>query len=88
MSRIIEVFVSCVVKIEVSDEDAITRVTGPNGDAWRESAYGDIKTEKDVVEHWAYNAVANGQSGVEGLDGWADMDEGAVRLSVGGLEFD
>lgn len=88
MSRTIDVFVSCVVKIEIFDEDAIERVTGPGGDEWRESAYGAIKTEKDVVEHWAYNAVANGQDGVDELDGWADMDAGAVRLSVGGLEFD
>lgn len=29
MGRVIEVAVECVVRIEVSDEDAITRVTGP-----------------------------------------------------------
>lgn len=86
MGRVIEVAVECVVRIEVSDEDAITRVTGLAGDEWREHLYRDVTTEDDVVEHWAYNAVANGVSDASRLDGWTDMDRDAVRMSVDGVE--
>lgn len=69
------------VKIEVNDREAIERVTGPGGDEWRSYAY-KLYTERDVLEHWAYNAVANGVERVNRLDGWGDMDDDAVRMWI------
>lgn len=75
------------VEIEVNDEEAITRVTGPGGDEWRSYAY-NLHTREDVLEHWAYNGVANGATGINHLDGWADMSEDAVIIKVTHVDVD
>jgi hypothetical protein len=64
------------------ESDAITRVTGPSGDEWRSQMYPTIKTERDVLQHWATNAVANGVVDVCELDGWADLDAEIVTMQV------
>lgn len=69
------------VKIEVRDREAIERVTGLGGDEWRSYAY-PLHTERDVLEHWGYNAVANGVMRANQLDGWGDLDDDAVRMWV------
>jgi hypothetical protein len=75
-----------VVKITVNDREAIERVTGPGGDEWRSYAY-NLHTERDVLEHWSYNAVANGVERVNRLDGWADLPDDAVLLEVVDVRF-
>jgi hypothetical protein len=62
--------------------DAITRITGPDGDEWRTHMYRHIKTREDVLRHWAHNAVANGVTDVSDLDGWADVRRGTVTFLV------
>jgi hypothetical protein len=74
------------VEIEVNDREAIERVTGPGGDEWRSYAY-QLHTERDVLEHWAYNAVANGVERINRLDGWGDLPDDAVRLRVRDVRF-
>ena len=69
------------VEIEINDSDAIERVTGPGGDEWRSQLY-DLHTAGDVLNHLAYNAVANGQVNAKSLDGWADLPADAVRMEV------
>lgn len=70
------------VTVEVADDcDAITRVTGEGGDEWR-SHYYNFATEQDVLEHFAYNAIANGVEDANRLDGWADLPDGAVTMLV------
>lgn len=67
--------------------DAITRITGPAGDEWRAQMYA-LRTEADVYQHWAYNALSNGVTRVNSLDGWADLPDDAVRFAVTNLEVE
>lgn len=76
-----EVTVTAYVKITVNDPEAVTRVTGDDGDEWRSMFY-DLYTEEDVYNHLAYNAVANGIEDASRLDGWADLQRGAVTMIV------
>lgn len=70
------------VFVTVINPDVIERVTGPNGDEWRDQFYGDMFTTEDVVEHLVYNAIHNQVRDVSRLDGWADLDEDAVDFRV------
>jgi hypothetical protein len=69
------------VVVTVNDPDVIERVTGPNGDNWREQLY-DLHSEEDVLAHLAYNCVANGCENARMLDGWADLPADAVTMEV------
>lgn len=79
--------VECVVNVVVEDDDALQRVVGPDGDAWRTGCYGYILTEDDALQHWAYNAVTNGEQDVTMLDGWADLPRNAVTMQVQDINF-
>lgn len=81
MARERSVTVEQSVKITINNEDAIERITGPKGDEWRAHLY-DIKTEDDILEHWAYNAIANDVTDARALDGWADLEPGEVTMEV------
>ena len=59
----------------------LDRVTGPDGDKWRQQAY-NLHTEDDVLDHWASNAIANGVVDVCQLDGWADVPAETVTFQV------
>ena len=76
-----KVTLTATVEIEINDPDAIHRVTGPGGDEWRSQLY-DLHTLRDVLNHFAYNAVANGQVTAKQLDGWADLPRNAVQFEV------
>src|SRR4051812_3202968 len=78
MTDVIRCVGVCVV-IDIHDREPIERVTGSDGDEWRAVLY-DLRTEDDVLDHWAYNAVANGVVDVCELDGWADVPAGTVTL--------
>jgi hypothetical protein len=70
-----------IVEITVNDPEPIERVTGPGGDEWRSHLY-DLRTEQDVLDHWAANAIRNGVRDVSELDGWADVPAGTVTMTV------
>jgi hypothetical protein len=74
------------VRVTINDPDVIERVTGPGGDEWRSRLYSSIKTERDVLNHLAYNAIANGATNLKHLDGWADLDPDAAEMSVVDVE--
>lgn len=74
------------VYVDVRDPEVIERVTGPGGDEWREQFYRTIQTAEDVVAHFAFNALANGVTDVNRLEGWADVDEDAVEISIDQIE--
>jgi hypothetical protein len=75
------------VEITINDPDVIERVTGPNGDNWREQLY-NLHTEEDVLAHLAGNCLANGQENASNLDGWGDLPVEAVQMKVlPGLDF-
>lgn len=74
------------VYVDIRDKDAIERVTGPGGDKWREQFYRSIRTAEDVAAHFAFNALANGITDVNRLEGWADIDADAVEIVVEEIE--
>lgn len=76
---------AATVHITVKDRDVIERVTGPGGDDWRSQLY-DLRTEQDVLEHLAGNALKNGTERVNRLDGWADLPDDAATMYVGDVE--
>ena len=70
------------VRVRIAEGcDAITRVTGDGGDEWR-ARFWNFHTDQDVLEHLVFNAVANGVRDAGQLDGWADLPEGSVTMSV------
>lgn len=48
---------------------------------WRESFYR-LYDEGDVIDHFSYNAVANGIWSAHELDGWADVKPGSISFAV------
>lgn len=72
---------SVSVEVTVNDPDAITRVTGPGGNEWRSRFYL-FDTEDGVINHFAFNCIANGCTDANALDGWADLPAGAVTMKV------
>lgn len=76
---------AATVRITVNDREPIERVTGPNGDEWRAQMY-PLKTEEDVLEHWARNALTGGYVDVCQLDGWADVPAETVTFHVETVE--
>ena len=79
--QIRDVAVEANVVIEINDQDVVERITGPGGDEWRSSFY-DLHTENDVLQHLAFNCVANGAECVRQLDGWADLPDDAATMNV------
>lgn len=78
------VSVNAYVDIIVNDnapDDIFTRAEDVEG--FQKPLYGDEVKDKDtVLQHWAYNAVANGVQSPHRLDGWADLDRDAVQIRV------
>jgi hypothetical protein len=68
------------VVIRVADGvDPFERVTGPEGDEFRKTLY-ELRTQEEVLDHWAYNAACNGVTDASELDGWADLEKGQVTM--------
>ena len=57
-------------------------------DDWREHFYSNVRTIKDVAEHFAYNVVANGARCINQLDGFADRDESTCEIVAEHTEVD
>lgn len=68
------------VTIEVNDDEVIRRCT-ENIDGWREQMY-KLYTTEDVLTHFAFNAIANGVTQVNNLDGWANSAKDAAVFTV------
>lgn len=79
--RIFEGTVEVPFKIVVHDQRVIDRPVN-NVDGWRDQLY-DLQTENEVIEHLAFNAVANSVDDITRLDGWADLDPSAATITVG-----
>lgn len=76
----VEVTATVVIDIP-EDSDVLTRVTGPGGDEWRAQFY-PLRTTDDVLEHIAFNAVANDILDINRLEGWADVDPDEVDIRI------
>ena len=77
---------SYYVTITVHNHEVIERVTGPGGDEWRSQFYPTIETAENVIEHFAYNAIANHVHDISRLDGWCDCNTDDVLIEVDGLD--
>ena len=71
--------------VTVQNGNAVDRCLNDE-DGWRTQMYYDLAMPHEVFGHWAYNCVVNGVERVNRLDGWADLDDDAVTMSV--AEFD
>lgn len=69
--------VESTVIINISDESVLSRLDDP--EFVKDWGFKDVE---HVLEHFAYNAVANGATDVDRLDGWADVNWDAVRMNV------
>jgi hypothetical protein len=94
-----DVHMHAVVTVTINDEDAITRVIENHDDqgtpqplgsgtGWQDHLY-PLRTRDEVLEHLAYNALANGVGDAARLDGWADMprDVTTMRVDYANLEW-
>ena len=41
-----------------------------------------METPEEVLQHLAFNCVANGYTDAASLDGWADMPEGVTTMAI------
>jgi hypothetical protein len=74
------------VAITINDPDVIERVTNPvSGEEWRKQAY-NLYTRDEVLQHLAYNCLANGVERVNHLDGWADLPDDAATMGIESIE--
>ena len=71
------VTVESTVVITISDPDVLGRLNDP--EFVKDWGFNSVD---DVLEHFAYNAVANGYQNAANLDGWADLDWKAVMMDV------
>jgi hypothetical protein len=76
--RKIEVQLEVTVEFDIKDQDAIDRCFT---DEWRSAMY-NLRTEGEVLEHWAAIAIRNGTTDVSKLDGWADLEPGVVTMEI------
>ena len=50
---------------------------------FQRTLYGpEVSDRNSVLNHWAYNAIANGVNDACQLDGWADLARGTVTFHV------
>ncbi len=74
------------VVVTVNDPDVIERVTDPvRGEEWRKQAY-QLFTADEVIQHLAYNRLANGIGRANQLDGWADLADDAATMGIESIE--
>lgn len=74
------------VVVEVNDQEVINRVTDPvRGEGWRKQCY-QLFTADEVLQHLAYNCIANGAERANQLEGWADLPDDAATMGVESIE--
>lgn len=64
------------VKVKVADPEHIDRCFT---DDWRSTFYS-LATPDEVMEHLAFNCIANGIEDAARLDGWADLEPGVLTM--------
>lgn len=75
--------VSMIVEVEITVSDGAPEDVISRGitDDFREVLY-DFRSEDEVIEHLAYNCIANGVEDAVRLDGWADLEPGLLTMAV------
>lgn len=69
------------VEVTIEDYDEIVGRVLDNVNGWREHFY-TLNDRDEVLEMFAYNAVANGETDVRRLDGWADLKPQLGTMNV------
>lgn len=67
--------------VENHDDQGVPQPDTQGGNGWRNKFY-DIRTEDEVLNHFAYVCVNAGYEDASRLDGWADLQRGEVTMSV------
>lgn len=67
-----------IVEVTVNDPSAFDRVNEPE---WVKDYYG-IDSKAAMIEHLAWNAVANGYHDASRLDGFADLEPGVITMEL------
>lgn len=66
---------------ENHDEHGVPQPDVKGGRGWRNYMY-DLQTREEVLEHLAFNVVANHVDDIRMLDGWADVEENVVQMRL------
>lgn len=67
--------------VENRDEDGVPQPVGKGKRGWQDVMYR-LETAEEVLQHLAFNCVANGITDVARLDGWADLTDGQTTMWV------
>ena len=70
MKRTFFVTAEVKVRITVDEEGATDELGSPWNPARMDTIYEDVRTPRQMLSHWAYNAIANGVDNAGRLDGW------------------
>lgn len=82
--KYLEVSASMIVTLNDAPDDWLDRCFT---EEWQAYMYR-MKDEKEVYSHLAYNALVNDVDDISRLEGWADIEPGAVRLRVSSIDVD
>jgi hypothetical protein len=66
------------VKVKVTDPEHIDRCFTED---WRSTFY-TLATPDEVMQHLAFNCIANSVEDASRLDGWADLAPGALTMEL------
>lgn len=69
------------VRVVIEDPDDVVGRVLENREGWRENFY-ELKDLNSILEMFAFNALANGETDVSRLDGWGDLDSGVATMRV------
>lgn len=73
------------VEFEVAEGVDLTHWVNPDTGARlhrMDGIYEDVRTEEDIYQHLAYNAIFNDVEDASRLDGWGDLERGQVTMRV------
>jgi hypothetical protein len=77
----VEVDAFVKVRITIRTPSVVKRCVDDE-DGWRTLMYYPLDTPTKVYEHLAFNAIRNGISDAQALDGWADLEVGDCEMEI------
>lgn len=84
--QVFDVVMEVSVRVVVTDDRVIDRPVN-NVDGWRDDLY-DLRTRDQVLNHLAFNCIRNGRENALLMDGWADLPENAVTMTIRDVDPD
>lgn len=74
------------VRITVNDRVGVIDRYLEGGEFHGQHPYS-VDSQKEILRHLAYNAISNGVTRANALDGWADLADDAAVMDVTGVDF-